>query len=104
MAPFKVFDVTIDREDYEETLVNIAVDLRPAWQKAKIKLKVCAILLTGSPAKFGHVLLYSPCLFGKKLFSILEKFVNSKQTRFLKQNFSDTITQILKRCVMSMNR
>ena len=40
MAPFKVFDVAIDREEYEETLVNIAVDLRPAWQKAKIKLKV----------------------------------------------------------------
>ena len=83
MAPFKVFDVTIDREDYAETLVNIAVDLRPAWQKAKIKLKVCAILLTGSPAKFGHVLLYSPCLFGKKLFSMHDKLVNNKQNTFL---------------------
>ena len=43
------------------------------------------ILLTGSPAKFGHVLIYSPCLFGKKLFSMQDKLVNNKQTHLLKQ-------------------
>ena len=41
MAPFKVYGVTIDREEYEETLVDIAVDLRPTWQREKIQIKVC---------------------------------------------------------------
>ena len=44
------------------------------------------------PAKFGHVLLYSPYLFGKKLLSMQDKLVNNNQTRFLEQNFSATIT------------
>ena len=34
----------------------------------------------GCPAKFGHVLLYSLYLFGKKLFSMQDKLVNNKQT------------------------
>ena len=38
----------------------------------------------GYPAKIGCVLLYSPYLFGKKLFSTQDKLVNNKQTRFLK--------------------
>ena len=42
MAPFKVYGVTIDREEYDEAVVNIAVDLRPTWQKEKIQIKVCS--------------------------------------------------------------
>ena len=36
------------------------------------------------PAKFGCVLLYSPCLFGKKLFCIQDKLVNNKHTSWNK--------------------
>ena len=55
------------------------------------------------PDKFGRVLLYSPYLFGKKLFSMQDKPVNNKQTHFLKQNFSASITTINKRCEMLIN-
>ena len=55
------------------------------------------------PAKFVYLLLYSPVLFGKKLFSMQDKLVNNKQTHFLKQNFSATITPIDKRCEMLIN-
>ena len=46
------------------------------------------------PAKFGYVLFHSAYLFGKEFFSMQDKLVNNKQTHFLKQNFSDTITPI----------
>ena len=36
-------------------------------------------------AKNRYVLLYSPCLFGKELFSMQNKLVNNKQTHLLKQ-------------------
>ena len=52
------------------------------------------------PAKIDSVLLYSPCLFGKKLFPMQDKLVNNKQTHFLKQNFSETITPIDKSCML----
>ena len=52
------------------------------------------------PVKFGYVLLYSPYLFGNKLFSMQDKLVNNKHTHFLKQNFSETITPIDKSCVV----
>ena len=55
------------------------------------------------PAKFGRVLLYFPCLFGKKLFSMQGKLVDNKQTHFLKQNFSETITPINKSCMLLFN-
>ena len=55
------------------------------------------------PAKVGYVLLYSPDLFGKKLFSKTNLLVNSKQTHFLKQNHSAIITPISKRCQMLIN-
>ena len=32
------------------------------------------------PAKFGYILLYSPYLFGKKLFPTQDKLVNNKHT------------------------
>ena len=57
-------------------------------------VQVFLILLTGSPAKLGHVLLYSTGLFGMILFSMQDTLVNNKQTRLLKHNFSDTITPI----------
>ena len=44
------------------------------------------------PAKIGHVLVYSPCLFGKRLFSMQDKLVKNKH--FLQRNFSETITPI----------
>ena len=55
------------------------------------------------PANFGYVLLYSTCLCGKKLFSMQGKLVDNKQTHFGKQNFSETITPIDKRCVLLIN-
>ena len=57
------------------------------------------------PAKIGHVLVYSPCLFGKRLFSMQDKLAKNKQTNkhFLKQNFSETITPIDNRCMLSFN-
>ena len=55
------------------------------------------------PAKFGYVLLCSPCLFGKILFSMQDKLVNNKQTHCLKQIFSATITPVDKRCEMVIN-
>ena len=55
------------------------------------------------PAKFGCVLLYSPYLFGKKLFSMQNKLVNNKQTHFFKQIFFATIKPIDKRCVILIN-
>ena len=55
------------------------------------------------PAKIGTVLVCSPCLFGKKLFSMQDKLVNNKQTHLLKQNFSETITPIDKSCMLLFN-
>ena len=55
------------------------------------------------PAKFGRVLLYSPYLFGKKLFSMQEKLVNNKQTHLLKQDFSEKITPMDKSCMLLFN-
>ena len=55
------------------------------------------------PAKFVYVLLCSPFLFGKKLFSMQEKLMNNKNKHFHKQNFSTTITPINKRCVILIN-
>ena len=54
------------------------------------------------PAKTGCVLLYFPCQFGKKLFSMQDKLVNNKHT-FSQQNFSATTTPINKRCEMLIN-
>ena len=55
------------------------------------------------PVKIGRVLLYSPCLFGKKLLYVQDELVNNKQTHWLKQNFSETITPIDKSCVLLFN-
>ena len=55
------------------------------------------------PAKIERVLVYSPCLFGKKLFSMQDKLVNNKQTHFLKQHFTETITPIDKSCMLLFN-
>ena len=60
------------------------------------------ILVTGTLLNLA-VLLYSSYQFGKKLFSMRDKFVNNKQTHILKQNFSAKITPIDKRCVMLIN-
>ena len=54
-------------------------------------------------AKIGHVLVYSLRLFGQKLFSMQDKLVNNKETHFLKQKFSDTITPIDKSCMLLLN-
>ena len=58
------------------------------------------ILLTSSPAKFGHVLLYSPCLFCKKLFSVQDKLVNNKQTHLLNKT---SLRPIDKSCMWLFN-
>ena len=55
------------------------------------------------PAKLGYVLLYSSYRVGKKLFSMQDKLVSNKQTHFLKQNFSATITPIDQRCEVLIN-
>ena len=39
-APFRVFKENINRQDYEESVKNIAKELRPAWDKDKINIKV----------------------------------------------------------------
>ena len=52
------------------------------------------------PAKFGHVLVYSPCLFGKRIV------VHARQTckqQFLKQNIFETRTPIDKSCMLLLN-
>ena len=54
------------------------------------------------PAKLD-VILYSPCLFGKKLLCMQEELVRNKQTHLRKQNFSETITPVDKSCMMLFN-
>ena len=55
------------------------------------------------PAKIGHVLVYSPCLFGKQLFPMQDKLVNNKQTHLLKQSLSETLTPIDKSCMFNIS-
>ena len=55
------------------------------------------------PAKIAHNLLYSPSLFGKKLFSVQDRLVNNKQTHLLEQNFTETIIPIDKSCMLLFN-
>ena len=47
--------------------------------------RVIVLALHSSPAKFAYVLLYSPFLFGKELFSMQDKLVKKKETYILKQ-------------------
>ena len=45
-----------------------------------VHLKYKASSTQAHPAKIACVLAYSPCLFGKRLFSMQDKLVKNKQT------------------------
>ena len=55
-----------------------------------------------SPDKSGGFASYSPCLFGKGIV-VHARQTYIQQRHLLKQNLSETITQIVNSCMLSFN-
>ena len=62
----------------------------------------CLFYRPSSPDKFGGVSSYSPFLFGKEIV-VHARQTYMKQRHLLKQNLSETITQIVNSCMLSFN-
>ena len=56
-----------------------------------------------SPDKFGGVSAYSLACLARELLSKQGRLIYNKQRHLLKQNLSETITQIVNSCMLSFN-